>query len=254
MRLKDKKVLITGAGSGIGQACAELFLKEGAQIVLTDLNKERLKDTAHFLKKQGNVEVVVGDVSLSSDAKYLVDFTEEKLGGLDILINSAGVTPRNAPAEFDFEEIWDWVIGINLKGTYLMSWFTVEKMKASGGGSILNMASVIGLVGYNKKMSNGLNPYPHSKGGVVQMTRDMAVGLAEYKIRVNALCPGFTKTNLTESLWKDKSVLLELESMHPMGRLAEPEEIANAALFMSSEEASFITGACLPVDGGYTAQ
>ena len=116
------------------------------------------------------------------------------------------------------------------------------------------MASIIGLVGYNKKISNGLNPYPHSKGGVVQMTRDMAVGLAEYNIRVNALCPGFTKTKLTEGLLKDENVLSDLQSMHPMGRLAKPEEIANAALFLSSDEASFITGVCLPVDGGYTAQ
>jgi 3-oxoacyl-[acyl-carrier protein] reductase len=253
MRLNNKKILITGAGSGIGQACAELFFNEGAQIVLTDLNIETLKSTRSLLG--GNkTEIIHGDVSLSSDAKHLVDYAKNKLGGLDILINSAGVTPRNAPSEFDFEQTWDWVININLKGTYLMSWFAVEEMKNNDGGSILNMASVIGLVGYNKKMSNGLNPYPHSKGGVVQMTRDMAVGLAEDNIRVNALCPGFTKTKLTEGLWKDKDVLSELEAMHPMGRLARPEEIANAALFLSSDEASFITGVCLPVDGGYTAQ
>ena len=253
MRLNNKKGLITGAGSGIGQACAELFFNEGARIVLTDLNIETLEFTRSLLG-ENETEIVHGDVSLKSDAKHLINYAKEKLGGLDILINSAGVTPRNAPPEFDFEETWDWVININLKGTYMMSWFAVEEMKKNDGGSILNMASIIGLVGYNKKISNGLNPYPHSKGGVVQMTRDMAVGLAEHNIRVNALCPGFTKTKLTEGLWKDKDVLSELEAMHPMGRLARPEEIANAALFLSSEEASFITGVCLPVDGGYTAQ
>lgn len=253
MRLENKKVLITGAGSGIGQACAKLFLNQGAQVILTDISKENLNSTKSLLNNY-DIETIEGDVSLSSDAKYFVNFTKEKLGSIDILINSAGVTPRNAPSEFDFEQIWDWVININLKGTYLMSWFAVEEMKKNRGGSILNMASIIGLVGYNKKISNGLNPYPHSKGGVVQMTRDMAVGLAEYNIRVNALCPGFTKTKLTEGLLKDENVLSDLQSMHPMGRLAKPEEIANAALFLSSDEASFITGVCLPVDGGYTAQ
>ncbi|MBM32281.1 MAG: short-chain dehydrogenase [Chloroflexi bacterium] len=253
MRLEKKKVLITGGGSGIGQACTKLFLDEGAQVIVTDVNNQNLKNTKKLLKNY-DFETVEGDVSLSSDAKYLVNFTTDKLGKIDILVNSAGVTQRNAPSEFDFEQTWDWVININLKGTYLMSWFTVEEMKKNRGGSILNMASIIGLVGYNKKISNGLNPYPHSKGGVIQMTRDMAVGLAEYNIRVNALCPGFTKTKLTQDLLKDEKILSDLESLHPMGRLANPDEIANAALFLSSDEASFITGVCLPVDGGYTAQ
>ncbi|MAU56032.1 MAG: short-chain dehydrogenase [Dehalococcoidia bacterium] len=253
MRLNNKRVIITGAGSGIGRACAQTFNREGANIVLADINGEGLAETKDSLNTNRKSEIGLGDVSKKDDAKSLIELTEKSLGGVDILINSAGVSPRNAPEEYDFEQIWDWVIDVNLKGTYLMSHFAVEKMKGSGG-SILNLASIIGLVGYNQGMSTGLNPYPHSKGGVVQMTRDMAVGFAKSNIRVNALCPGFSKTNLTEILLKEKKSLDHIESLHPMGRLAEPEEISNAALFLSSDEASFITGVCLPVDGGYTAQ
>jgi NAD(P)-dependent dehydrogenase (short-subunit alcohol dehydrogenase family) len=136
----------------------------------------------------------------------------------------------------------------------MMSYFAIEKMKASGSGSIVNMASIIGLVGYAQGMSDGFNPYPHTKGGVVQMTRDMGVAFAKQGIRVNALCPGFTYTALTKTLTDQPEMRTRLESLHPMGRLGEADEIARAALFLASDEASFITGACLPVDGGYTAQ
>ena len=128
---------------------------------------------------------------------------------------------------------------------------------AQDGGSIVNLASINGFVGYNQGIDSnlkGINPYPHSKGGVIQLTKDMAVGLAKQNIRVNALCPGYSKTNLTKMLWEDKKVEKYITSLHPMGRLADPKEIAFAALFLASDEASFITGACLPVDGGYLAQ
>jgi NAD(P)-dependent dehydrogenase (short-subunit alcohol dehydrogenase family) len=143
---------------------------------------------------------------------------------------------------------------VNLKGTYLMSYYAVEKMKESGGGVILNLASIIGLVGYDEEISSGLNSYAHSKGGVVQLTRDMAVGFAKSNIRINSLCPGYAKTALTEQLFSSDKVLNHMKSLHPMGRLAELNEIANAALFLCSDEASFITGVNLPVDGGYTAR
>ena len=135
-----------------------------------------------------------------------------------------------------------------------MSWFAVNEMKKQGSGAIVNLASIIGLVGYPDGFSDGFNAYPHSKGGVIQMTREMAVGLAKTGIRVNALCPGFLFTNLTTSLTEDPVMLARLEAKHPMGRLGQPEEVARAAVFLASDEASFITGACLTVDGGYTAQ
>ena len=256
MRLNKKNVLITGAGSGIGRACSKLFYDEGANLILTDLEEKWLNDSIKDISKESKIEKICGDVSKKKEAKKIVEFAISKLGTLDILINCAGVNPRSAPKNFDFEETWDWVMGVNLKGTYLMSYYASNEMKENGG-SIVNLASINGLVGYNKGISSklkGINPYPHSKGGVIQLTKDMAVGFAELKIRVNALCPGYSKTNLTKVLLEDKKVEEYITSLHPMGRLAEPKEIAYAALFLASDEASFITGACLPVDGGYLAQ
>tara|TARA_B100001029_G_scaffold65785_1_gene53384 strand:+ start:4976 stop:5797 length:822 start_codon:yes stop_codon:yes gene_type:complete len=254
MKLKNKSAIITGAGSGIGKACAQLFNKAGANIVLADINEEDLHKTKEILDPISKSMTYKCDVSSKKDTKDLINFCVKSLGSLDILVNSAGVNPRNAPNGYDFEEIWDWVIAVNLKGSYLMSHFAVEKMKESGGGVILNIASIIGLVGYDQKISSGLNSYAHSKGGVIQLTRDMAVGFAKSNIRVNSLCPGYAKTKLTEQLFKDDKILDHMKSLHPMGRLAELEEIANAALFLCSDEASFITGVNLPVDGGYTAK
>lgn len=254
MRLDNKIIIVTGAGSGIGKACAETFNREGAHVVMADVNKESLNSSIENLDPHRKSLKFVCDVSSKKDAKNLIDFTVDSLGKVDILVNCAGVNPRNAPEQYDFEEVWDWVIGVNLKGSFLMSHFAVEKMKESGGGVILNIASIIGLVGYDEKISSGLSSYAHSKGGVVQLTRDMAVGYAKSNIRVNSLCPGYAKTKLTEQLFKDDKILNHMKSLHPMGRLAELNEIANAALFLCSDEASFITGVNLPVDGGYTAR
>ena len=254
MRLDNKIIIVTGAGSGIGKACAETFNREGAHVVMADVNKESLNSSIENLDPHRKSLKFVCDVSSKKDAKNLIDFTIDSLGKVDILVNCAGVNPRNAPEQYDFEEVWDWVIGVNLKGSFLMSHFAVEKMKESGGGVILNIASIIGLVGYDEKISSGLSSYAHSKGGVVQLTRDMAVGYAKSNIRVNSLCPGYAKTKLTEQLFKDDKILNHMKSLHPMGRLAELNEIANAALFLCSDEASFITGVNLPVDGGYTAR
>lgn len=257
MRLNKKKVLITGSGSGIGLACLNLFNSHGAKIVATDLNQELLnKSLNKFPDEDVDIFKIAGDVSRKKEAEKIVNFATNKLEGLDILVNCAGVNPRGAPKNYDFEQTWDWVMGVNLKGTYLMSYYASNEMKKKGG-SIVNLASINGFVGYNKGISSklkGINPYPHSKGGVIKLTKDMAVGFAELNIRVNALCPGYSKTNLTKMLWEDKKVEEYITSLHPMGRLAEPEEIAYAALFLASDEASFITGACLPVDGGYLAQ
>ena len=184
----------------------------------------------------------------------MITDTISKLGGIDVLVNSAGVTPRYAPNDWDFEKTWDWVVSVNLKGTMMMSRFAVDYMKTQNSGSIVNLASIIGLVGYAQGISDGFNPYPHTKGGVVQMTRDMSIALAKQGIRVNSLCPGFTYTPLVSTLVEDADMHERLKSLHPMGRLGEPKEIANAALFLASDEASFVTGVNLPVDGGYTAQ
>ncbi|MBM3957401.1 MAG: SDR family oxidoreductase [Gemmatimonadetes bacterium] len=262
MRLAGKAALITGAGSGIGEACALLFATEGARVVAADLREDTAASVAARIRDAGGEAVAVGgDVSSRADAELMVRRTVEACGRLDVLVNSAGVTPRYARPGADFEEVWDWVVGVNLKGTYLMCWYAVEQMRKTGSGAIVNVASIMGLVSYHQSMGpsspvapQGFNPYHHSKGGVVNLTREMAVGLAKNNIRVNALAPGFAKTHLTRTLWEDEKTLALLESLHPLGRLATTEEIAKAALFLASDEASFITGVILPVDGGYTAQ
>ncbi len=254
-RLDGKVALITGAGSGIGKSSAHMFAAEGALILAADLDADSAARVAETIRERGGQSAAIsGDVSLRDDCERMVAKTIERFGRIDVLLNSAGVTPRYAPDEWDFEKKWDWVIAINLKGSYMMARLTVEHMKKRRSGSIVNLASIIGLVGYPQGFADGFNPYPHSKGGVVQMTRDMAIGLAKSGIRVNALCPGFVYTGLTKSLTDDPDTLDMLESRHPMGRLGQPEEIAAAALFLASDEASFITGTCLTVDGGYTAQ
>ena len=256
MRLKDKVTLVTGAGSGIGRAVALLFAQEGSSVVASDVSPSNAQETANEVKASGGRAIAVsGDVSVGEDAESIVGATVGEFGRLDILVNSAGISARNAlPEGASPEAIWDKVMGVNLKGTYLMSWYAVPEMEKAGGGSIINLASVMGLVGYPVGIGGGFNPYPPSKGGVVQFTRTLALDSARKNIRVNCLCPGFVTTNFTSALTEDPETNAFLEELHPMGRLGRPEEIANVALYLASDDASYVTGAALTVDGGYTAQ
>ncbi|MDX1434962.1 MAG: SDR family oxidoreductase, partial [Gammaproteobacteria bacterium] len=174
---------------------------------------------------------------------------------LDVLVNSAGITRRHVPADADFEEAWDKVMAVNLKGTLLMCHAAVEVMRAQGGGAIVNLSSIMGHVTYPDYLglSDGFNPYPHSKGGVLQLTRDLAVHHARAGIRANAVCPGFVYTPLTRGITQNNQLHETVQRLQPMGRLGEPEEIAHAILFLASDEASYVNGAALTVDGGYTA-
>ncbi len=254
-RLSRKVALITGAGSGIGEACATLFAREGAAVSLADVNLVEAQRVAKEVSDSGGkAGAISGDVSQRADAEKMVADTVRRHGSVDIVVNSAGVAPRNAPADWDWERVWDWVMAVNMKGTYLVSKFAVERMVKQGGGAVVNLSSIYGLVGRPREIGTGLDPYVHSKGGVAQLTRDMAVHFAKDGVRVNALCPGFVYTALTKRLTDDPEKLKTLEVHTPMGRLGQAHEIASAALFLSSDEASYITGACLPVDGGYTAQ
>ena len=255
-RLNGKVTLITGAGSGIGKAITHLFAAEGSSIGLMDIDQSGFNLLTEDIKKIGVEFITVeGDVSNIADCKNAVEKCAKTFGKIDILVNSAGVTPRNAPKEWDFEKTWDWVVDVNLKGTVMMSKFVSEIMKRNRLGSIVNLSSILGIVGYSEDISSdGFSPYTHSKGGVIQFTRDMAVQFAKDNIRVNALCPGFTYTPQTKRLTDDDEMKKKLESLQPMGRLGKPDEIAKAALFLASDESSFVTGACLPVDGGYTAK
>ena len=257
MRLKDKVALITGGGSGIGRASAELFAREGARILVSDLNESAAAETTAYIQDAGGeASATAGDVSVSADARRMVQAALDSYGRVDVLVNSAGITGRNAmyPGASP-EEIWDRVIEVNLKGTYLMCWHAMPEMERVGGGSVINLASIMGLVGYSAGLGGGFNPYVPSKGGVLQLTKNLAIDYARKGIRVNCICPGYVATNLTQSLiQQDPDALSKLEDLHPMGRLGTADEIANAALFLASDESSFVTGTPLIVDGGYTAQ
>ncbi len=256
MRLQNKVALITGAGSGIGRETAILFAAEGAKVVIADLNEADLNITeTNIHSTVSNVSKVPADVTKDKDCSHMVSAAIAAHGKIDILVNSAGVTNRNAmPRGASPESVWEKVIEINLKGTYLPTLHVVPQMRRVGEGSIINLGSIGSLVGYPASRAMGFDPYPASKGAVLQFTRNLAVQLAQEKIRVNCICPGHLDTNLNRELTNDPATLEALLKRYPMGRIGHPKEVAYAALFLASDESSFVTGTHLVVDGGYTAQ
>ena len=256
MRLKDKVALVTGGGSGIGGATAVLFAAQGAKVVVSDLNEANALETVAEIKAaEGNATALTGDVSKNTDAEAMVKGTVETYGTLDVVVNCAGVIAGKAlPEGASPEEVWDRVMDVNLKGTYLVTWHAVRTMEGSGGGSIINIASINGIVGYPIGLGGGFDAYVPSKGGVVQFTKNLAIDYGKKNIRVNCICPGHIDTNLIREFLDNPERREWLEQRYPMGRIGRPEEIAYAALFLASDESSFVTGAPLIVDGGYTAQ
>lgn len=257
LRLQDKVAIVTGAGSGIGRACVTRLLQDGAQVVATDIHADALADLAENVDAgAGQLVTLAGDVTRRDDVAAIVAHATDTYGRLDVLVNSAGITARNVRSEADFEERWEAVMRVNVKGTLLMCHAAVEAMRRTGSGSIINMASIMGNVGYPTFLpfSDGFNPYPQSKGAVTQMTRDMGVRLAAEGIRVNAVCPGFIYTALTENVTGTPELHEMMQKLHPIGRMGQAEEVANVVAFLASDEASFVVGAVWAVDGGYTAQ
>ena len=211
-RLSGKVALITGAKSGIGEACVERFLEEGANVVAADITVPKTTSS-----ENNKILQISGDVTKTGDAAEMVNKTKEAYGKLDILVNSAGISSRNAyEEEEDPEKIWDRVIEVNLKGTYLVSKHAVPEMEQNGSGSIVNLASINGLVGYPVGIGGGFNAYPPSKGGVIQFTKTLANDMASKNIRVNCLCPGYVETNLTESQTSNEPIYHQLNDLHPM--------------------------------------
>ena len=249
MRLQNKTALVTGAASGIGAACVALFKAEGARVAGVDLNTEALSalgDTLEFSQRLDVTDKVAVDAT--------VDAVAEKFGGIDILVNCAGITTRHVPKGMSWEDGWQLVMDVNVKGTLLISAAVmVVQRRTATGGAIVNLSSIYGQVARPPFLAGLPDPYTHSKGAVLQMTRDLAVSGAPDRIRVNALCPGFISTPLTIGLRENAQVNAQLLSMHPLGRLGEADEVARCALFLASDDASFVTGTSLAVDGGYLA-
>jgi len=250
---KGKVALVTGGSTGIGRATALAFAREGAKVVVVNnSNIEKGKETVSLIKKAGGEAIhIKADVSKASEAEEMVNKTVELYGRLDYAFNNAGVGDELYLTADLPEEEWDRTININLKGVWLCMKYEIKQMLKQGSGAIVNMSSIIGLVGLK-----GSPAYTASKGGVIQLTRTAALEYAQEGIRINAVCPSFIATPLNKSLLANAPELEEKikNVLHPMGRLGEPEEVAEAVIWLCSDKASFITGHPLAVDGGYIAQ
>ena len=247
MRLKDKVALITGAGSGIGLQTVLLFAKEGASIVAVDVNEQAAQDAARKVK---NAIAVKADVSKAADCERMVAEAEKKFGKLNVMFNNAGIMhSKDDDAMSTPEEIWDLTLDINAKGVFLGCKYCIPALKRAGGGSIINTASFVARLG----AATPQVAYTASKGAVLAMTRELAVIHARQNIRVNALCPGPLKTELLMAFLNTEAKKQRRLVHVPMGRFGEAEEIAKAALFLASDDSSYITGTDFLVDGGITA-
>jgi NAD(P)-dependent dehydrogenase (short-subunit alcohol dehydrogenase family) len=251
MRLQNKVALITGAGSGIGRESALLFAQEGARIVVVDVNDEAGEKVVAEVREAGGEAVYAhADVSKSTEAEGMIRTAEESFGRLDVLFNNAGIShAKDDDAVATEEEVWDLTMNINLKGVFLGCKHGIPALRRAGGGSIINTASFVALLG----AATPQLAYTASKGGVLALTRELAVIHARENIRINALCPGPLRTELLMK-YLDTEEKRQRRLVHiPMGRFGEAQEIARAALFLASDESSFTTGATFLVDGGITA-
>lgn len=250
-RLADKVALITGAGSGIGRATATLFAQEGAQVVCVDLNEATARETVQLITEAGGEAIAVqGDVSSSQDAEAMVQAAEDSFGGLHVMFNNAGIMHGDdGDSQSTSEEIWDLTMNINAKGVFLGCKFGIPAMKRSGGGSIINTASFVAHLG----AATPQVAYTASKGAVLALSRELAVVHAREGIRVNALSPGPLHTELLMN-FLDTDEKKQRRLVHvPMGRFGLAEEMAKSALFLASEDSSYMTGNEFLVDGGITA-
>lgn len=251
MRLAHKTVLITGAGSGIGRESAVLFACEGAHIVVADVDETSGQDTVEQIKKSGGKAAFVRvDVSKACEVQAMVAFAEDTYGKLDVLFNNAGISPSQDGSVLDTQEdVWDWVMAVNLKGVFLGCHYGIPALLRAGGGVIINTASFVALMGAAVSQI----AYTASKGGVLSLTREIATEFARQHIRANALCPGPVETPLLAPLLADP-VQRQRRMVHiPPGRLARTCEIASAALFLASDESAYVNGATFTVDGGISS-
>lgn len=254
-RLKDKVAVITGASLGIGRATAQMFAREGARVAVTDiLDGEGNALVQEINKAGGEAAFWYLDVSKEFAVEDVMDEVFQKWGRLDILVNNAGIAGVNTPTDKVTEKEWDKVMAVNVKGVFFCTKYAISHMRQSGGGSIVNISSIYGIIS-----APDIPPYHASKGAVRSMSKTDALLYAKDNIRVNSVHPGFIWTPLVEAHLKGSGSTLEagrknLDALHPLGRVGEPDEIAYGILFLASDESSFVTGEELVIDGGYTAQ
>lgn len=247
-RLEGKIAVVTGAGSGIGRAIADAFAAEGASVTLADKNETSAQDAAQQIRQRGQAAKAFGcDVTSAVQVKQLFSQIASESAGLDILVNCAGMGQLGTVVDLD-EATWDLVMAVNVKSIYLCAHEAVPLMRPRSGGRIINIASVSGITA-----SAGRAAYTASKGAVVMLTRAMALDHAADSINVNAICPGVVVTAMTERSLEDPDVRDQKLRDTPLGRLADPTEIAPAAVYLASDDASFVTGSALIIDGGWCA-
>lgn len=248
-RLKNKIALITGAGTGIGRAIALAYAREGAQLILVGRRKKLLESVA---KEAGGAPLVVsGDVCVQRDIDRVLSEATSHFGGIHVLVNNAGILHIGTAEQITAAQ-WDETFNVNVRGVWLLSRSVLPYMRKAGGGSIVNVASVLGINGARNRAS-----YAPSKGAVILLTKCMAIDHGAENIRVNAICPSFVETDLTAEVIRKApdpaAVRRERIAVHPIGRLGQPEDIAGLAVYLASDESAWMTGAALPVDGGYLA-
>jgi NAD(P)-dependent dehydrogenase (short-subunit alcohol dehydrogenase family) len=251
-RLAGKIALITGGGTGIGRACAVEFARQGANVAVTGRRPELLAATVEAIQKAGGTAMAVTcDVTRAETVAKAIQAVTTRFGSLNTVVNNAGAMVA-ATAENTSESDWDRVIDINLKGTFLVSRAALPELRKAGGGSIINISSVYGIVAAKNRAA-----YAASKGGVTMLTRAMALDHAQEKIRVNCICPSLVETEIARELFANQpdpeAARRARISLIPMGRAAAPEEIAHLAVYLASDESSWVTGAALPIDGGQSA-
>ena len=248
-RLEGKVGIVTGAGTGIGRACALALAKEGARVVLTGRRKDRIEEVAREIGD--GAMAIPADVSNKGELTNVLNQTLTRFGGLTFLLNNAGVL-LVGNAEQITEEQWDHTFNVNVRAVWLLSRAALPHMRKAGGGSIINVASTLGIVAARNRAA-----YAPSKGALILLTKSMAVDYGQENIRVNAICPSFVETDLSAAAINQTAdpaaVRRERTAAHPIGRLGRPDDIAGLAVYLASDESSWVTGTVLPVDGGYLA-